>query len=201
MVWRLVALAAVLAVFECGPAPARGGLPAGSTPTPVATPNPIALAPNDCISSPPTSGTKAHSPALAATVTLPPGWLENTTDEGQSGAQVGFALELGSGTRRGPDVIWGNSLAGPMTPHDAVAAEAAYTPGSGTVIAKGDCTIAGSQASFFESSLAGLGSGYVVYIGHRGVLVRLLILFSPDTRDTTIPQVKSILGSWQWDQT
>ena len=200
MVWRLVALAAVIAVFECGPAPAPGALPAGSTPTPVATPNPIALTTNDCISSPPTSGTKAHSPALAATVTLPAGWLENTTDEGQSGAQVDFAIELRSGTIPGADGIFGNSLAGPMSPHDAVAAEAAYTPGSGTVIAKGDCTIAGSQASFFESSVAGLGSAYVVYIGHRGVLVRLLILFSPDTRDSTMPQVKSILGSWRWDQ-
>jgi len=137
---------------------------------------------------------------LAATVTIPAGWIENTTDEGQSGAQAGFALELGSGNRRGPDGIFGDSLADPMTPHDAAAAEAAYTPGSGTVIAKGDCTIAGSQASFFESSVGGLGGGYVLYIGHRGVLVRLLILFSSDTRDSTIPQVKSILGSWQWDQ-
>src|SRR5467141_790072 len=198
MVWRLVALAAVLAVIECGPGPSPGASPAGSTPTQVATPNPVALAPHDCISSPPTSGTKAHSSVLAATVTLPTGWLENTTDEGQSGAQVGFALELGSGTRRGPDVIWGNSLASPMTPHDAVAAEAAYTPGSGTVIAKGNCAIAGSQASFFESSVGGLGGGYVLYIGHRGALARLLILFSSDTRDSTMPQVKSILGSWQW---
>jgi hypothetical protein len=134
-------------------------------------------------------------------VTLPASWIENTTDEGQNGAQVGFALELGGGTRHGPDVIWGNSLASPMTPHDAVAAEGAYTPGSGTVIAKGDCTIAGSQASFFESSVAGLGGGgYVLYIRRPGVLVRLLILFSSDTRDSTMPQVKSILGSWQWDK-
>jgi hypothetical protein len=196
MVRRLVALAAVLAVIECGPGPSPGASTAGSTPTPVASPNPIALAPNDCISSPPASGTKAHSSVLAASVTLPGGWIENTIDEGQSGAQAGFALE----PRRGPDGIFGDSLAGPMTPHDAAAAEAAYTPGSGTVIAKGDCTIAGSQASFFESSVGGLGGGYVLYIGHRGVLARLLILFSSDTRDSTMPKVKSILGSWQWDK-
>ena len=196
-VW--IALAGALALSACGPSP--NASPASSTPKSGATPNPIALAPNDCTSPPPASGTKAHSAALAASVTLPASWIENTTDEGQSGAQAGFALELGSGTRRGPDGIFGDSLADPMTPHDAAAAEAAYTPGSGTVIAKGDCTIAGSQASFFESSVGGLGGGYVLYIGHRGVLVRLLILFSSDTRDSTMPQVKSILGSWQWDQT
>jgi len=188
-----------LAVIACAPSPIAS--PLGSTPTPVASPNPIALAPNDCTYPPPASGLKTHSAALAATVTLPAGWFENTAEEGQGGAQVPFVLDLPSGTLRAPEAIWGDSLTTSATPHMAAAAEAAYTPGSGTVIARGDCTVASSPASFFESSFFGAGGGYSLYIGHGGVLVRLVILFWPETRDSTMPQVKSILGSWQWDQT
>jgi hypothetical protein len=194
-------------VAACTPGPAAShsgspsASPASSPAASVASPNPVALAQNDCTSPPPTSGTKTHSSKLAATVTLPAGWVENTADEGKSGAEAAFALELASGTRQGPDVMWGDSYATAMTAHEAAVAEAAYTPGSGTVMAKGDCIIAGSQASFFESSVAVLGGGgFVLYIGHRGVLVRFVILFSSDTRDSTMPQVKSILGSWQWDK-
>jgi hypothetical protein len=193
-----IALAGALALFACGPSP--NASPASPTPTPIASPNPIALAPNDCTSPPPASGTKAHSAALAATVTLPAGWFEDTKTEGQGGAQVPFVLELPSGTLRSPEAIWGDSLTTSATPHMAAGAEAAYTPGSGTVVARGDCTVAGSPASFFESSFFGAGGGYSLYIGHGGILVRLLILFWPETRDTTMPQVKSILGSWQWDK-
>jgi len=99
--------------------------------------------------------------------------------------------------------IYGDPFASTMSPHDAVNAEAAYTPGSGTVVAKGDCMIAGGQASFFESSISILGlesSGYSLYIAHGAKLVRLLIEFSQATRASIMPQVKSILGSWQWDK-
>ncbi len=89
-----------------------------------------------------------------------------------------------------------------MSPHDLAHAEAA-APGAGTVIGYGDCTIAGGQASFFESTVALLGmesDGYSLYIAHGGKTVRLLIEFPMTSRASIMPQVKSILGSWQWDK-
>lgn len=42
-------------------------------------------------------------------------------------------------------------------------------------------------------------AGYSLYIAHGGKMVRLLILFPSATRASLMPQVKSILGSLQWD--
>lgn len=195
-------------VEACAPAPATSSTTTPSE-TAIVTPNPLTLAPNDCTAPPPSAGSRAHSSALGATVTLPAGWIENPADEGQLGAMAAFALE--SQTAPHPANIDGESpLPTTMRPHDAVNAEAAYTPGSGTVVAKGDCTIAGSQASFFESSVTfpilfpGLpqlkGAGYVIYIAHRKSLVRLVVVLDAADRESVMPQVKGILGSWQWDQ-
>lgn len=163
------------------------------------TPNPRALESNDCTAPPTRNGTQVHSPVLGATVTLPVGWAENPADEGQQGPPAAFDIATGSpgdGANISSDFFRST-----MSPHDAANAEAAYTPGSGTVVAKGDCTIGGGQASFFESSIPQLGSvGYGLYIAHSRNLVRLVIVFPETRRASTMPEVKSILGSWQWDQ-
>ena len=193
-----VATPVLLVLSACAPVPA-----ASRTSTPSisanAIVNPTALAPDDCTARAPSAGVQAHSSALSATVTLPAGWSENVGDEGQSGAQSAFALETGSGLNR--DVIWANVSTLTVTAHEAAAAEASYTPGSGTVVARGDCNVAGSQAAFFESLIPQLpnSDAYSLYIAHSGKLVRLVILFTTVSRATTMPQVKSILGSWQWD--
>jgi hypothetical protein len=89
-----------------------------------------------------------------------------------------------------------------MSPHELANAEAS-APGAGTVVAYGDCTIARGQASFFEATVTLFGmesDGYSLYIAHGHKRVRLLIQFPSATRASIMPQVKSILGSWQWDK-
>jgi hypothetical protein len=96
-----------------------------------------------------------------------------------------------------------------MNPRQMIESEAA-SPGSGTVLSKGDCTIGGSQASFFESSIEidvptlvtqHLSAGaYEIVIAHGGRLLQVSIIYSPASLGpTTMPAVKSMLGSWQWD--
>jgi hypothetical protein len=168
------------------------------------TPNPHALAPNDCTAPLPSNGPRVHSSALGATVTLPAGWAENPADEGQQGLQSAFDLASGNGANGAN--ISGDLLALTMSPHDAVDWMTSQ-PGAGTVVAKGDCTIAGGKAAFFESTISmnvfpgmtksGVGYSLVIAYGHK--LVYLVILLPSDNGDSVMPEVKSILGSWQWD--
>lgn len=186
----------------CGPNSAKT---ASTSPTaPAVTRNPLVLAPNDCVAPPPPGGTKAHSAVLGFTVTLPAGWAENPSNEGQSGLMAAFDLESGSG-RTGASISadpWPSA----MSPHDAVNWTASQ-PGAGSVGAKGDCTIAGRKAAFFESTVqfsvfVGITykfGGYTLFIAHGAKLVYVLIDFPSETRDSFMPQIKSILGSWQWD--
>lgn len=176
------------------------------------TPNPLALEPNDCTAPPPSNGTQAHSSVLGASVILPYGWAENPADEGKNGLQATFALE----TAKQPNgaIVSADPFPFTMTPPDAVAWEISQ-PGSGTVVAKGDCTIAGFPAAFFESTvqvsllpgITWVGDGYSLYIAHRGVLVNVSIdlpssngITTPLPRASVMRDVKSILGSWTWDQ-
>ena len=81
-------------------------------------------------------------------------------------------------------------------------------PGAGTVVARGDCTIAGGKAAYFESTASASlfpgitvsGAGYSVVFAHGSKLVYLVILLPSNNGDAMMPAVKSILGSWQWDQ-
>jgi hypothetical protein len=180
--------------------------------TPAVAPNPTALAPNDCVAAPPRGGTRVRSAALGVTVTLPSAWAENPADEGKNGLEATFALETGKEPNGA--IVSADPFPSTMTPHEAVASEVSQ-PGSGTVVAKGDCTIAGSPAAFFESTvqlslfpgISWVGDAYGVYIAHRGALVRLLIDL-PSSNGTATPlshasvmtDVKGILGSWTWDQ-
>jgi hypothetical protein len=94
-----------------------------------------------------------------------------------------------------------------MSPHDAVASMSTQA-GAGTVVARGDCTIAGGKAAFFESTISvalmpgitNLGAGYTIVIAHGGKLAYLVVLLPRDNGARAVPAVKSILGSWQWDQ-
>jgi hypothetical protein len=180
--------------------------------TPTVTPDPAALAANDCIAPPPNGGTKVHSNALGVIVTLPSGWAENPADEGKSGLEARFALETGKEPNGA--IVSADPFPSTMTPHDAVAWEVRQ-PGSGTVVARGDCTIAGSPAAFFEATVQAslfpgitwVGDGYSLYIAHRGALVRVSIelpssngITTPLPRASVMTDVKSILGSWTWDQ-
>jgi len=196
----------------CGPAPTTSAkAPLGSPSTspvspasPSVTPNPNALEPNDCTAPAASNGIKVHSPGLGATVTLPPGWSEDPTMEGQQGLQTTFDLIAGGGGPHGTNIS-GDLLPFVMSPHDAVAFMTSQ-PGAGTVVAVGDCTIAGGKAAYFESTIsatlfAGItksGDGYTVVFAHGAKLAYLLILL-PDSGDPVMPQVRSILGSWQWD--
>jgi hypothetical protein len=150
-----------------------------------------------------------HSSTLAITVTVPTGWAEDVADEGQSGLGAGFAIESGRVPMYAK--LTGSLLPATLTmsPRDVIDSEAA-SPGSGTVLSKGDCAIAGSQASYFESSIEidvptlvtqHLSAGaYEVVIAHGGRLLQVSILYSPASLGpTTMPAVKSMLGSWQWD--
>jgi hypothetical protein len=212
---RATALGALLVLVVCGvaacsPTPANSaksptGSPSASQGSPSVTPNPNALEPNDCTAPPPSNGSKVHSSALGATVTLPAGWAEDPTMEGQQGMQAGFDLSFGSAPN---DVnISGDLLPVAMSPHDAVNSMTSQ-PGAGTVVAQGDCTIAGGKAAYFESTITftlfpGItkgGGGYTVVIAHGEKLVYLVILLPSDNGDSMMPEVKSILGSWQWDQ-
>lgn len=125
--------------------------------------------------------------------------------EGQQGLQAGFDLSFGIAPN---DVnISGDFLPYAMNPHDAVNFMTSQ-PGAGNVVAKGDCTIAGVKAAYFLSTMSvtlfpGItkgGSGYSVLFAHGGKLVYLVILLPLDNGDSMMPAVKSILGSWEWDQ-
>ena len=206
-----LAVLAICGVAACGPttsAKAPSGSPTASpssAASPTVTPNPNALEPNDCIAPPPTSGTKAHSPALGSTVTLPVGWTEDPSMEGQQGMRAAFDLVAGGGGPHGTNIS-ADLLPLVMSPHDAVAFMTSQ-PGAGTVVAVGDCTIGGGKAAYFESTISATlfpgitksGDGYSVVFAHGSTLVYLVILL-PDNGDQVMPQVKSILGSWQWDQ-
>jgi hypothetical protein len=197
-----------------GPAVTPGGIasPSAAGTMPAATPNPAALAANDCIVPPPTGGTKVHSDALGVTVTLPSGWAENPANEGKHGLEATFDVETGTAPNGADVSAFPFTLK--MSPHEAVSLEVSQ-PGSGTVVARGDCTIAGSPAAFFESTvqaslfpgIALVLDGYSVYIAHRGGLVHLSIdlpssngITTPLPRASVMTDVKGILGSWTWDQ-
>jgi hypothetical protein len=180
--------------------------------TPAVTPNPAALAPNDCVGTPPSGGTKVHSAALGMSVTLPSGWAENPSMEGKSGLQATFEFETGTDLNRAS--VSADPFTLTKTAHDAVTWEISQ-PGSGTFVARGDCTIASSSAAFFEATIqftlmqgSFQGDVYAVYIAHRGALIRLLIdlpsSLGPVTpmppRASVITDVKSIFGSWTWDK-
>jgi hypothetical protein len=182
------------------------------SPTSAVTPDPAALAANDCVLSPATGGTKVRSSALGVTVTLPSGWAEDPADEGKNGLEATFALNMGRGPAGGS--LSADPFASDMTAHEAVTWEISQ-PGSGTVVGRGDCTIAGSPAAFFESTIQAslfpgitlVADGYGLYIAHRGALVRMLIdlpssngIATPLPRASVMTDVKKILGSWTWDQ-
>jgi hypothetical protein len=186
--------------------------PTAAETTPAITPDPAALAANDCIVPPPNDETKVHSNALGVTVALPSGWAENPADEGKQGLEATFALKTGKGPSGA--VVSADPFPLSMTPHQAVTWEVSQA-GSGTMVARGECTIAGSPAAFFESTVQAslfpgitwAGDGYSVYIAHRGALVHVSILL-PSSNGITTPlphapvmtDVKGILGSWTWDQ-
>jgi len=126
--------------------------------------------------------------------------------EGQQGLQAGFDLTSGGGPN-------GVNIGGyllpatvAMSPHDAVNFMSSQ-PGAGTVVAKGDCTVAGGEAAYFESTISvtlfpGItkgAAGYSLVIAHAKELVYLVVLLPSENGDKMMPQVKSILGSWQWD--
>lgn len=209
----VVASLIVLVAFGiagCGPPPPSSAKappvsPSARQASPAVTPNPTALEPNDCTAAAAVMGTKVHSPALSATVTLPAGWAENPADEGQQGLEAGFDVISGSG----PD---GVNISGDlmpstwtMNPHDTVDWMISQ-PGSGTVVAKGDCKIAGGKAAYFLSTMSvsvfpGItkgGAGYSLIIAHNQSLVYVVVLL-PAVNDPGMSDVKSILGSWQWD--
>lgn len=196
-----IVLLAAPCIAACAPAAATSSNATSSssaTPggSPSPTPNQNALEPNDCTAMP-ASATTVHSEVLGATMSLPTGWTEDSVLEGQQTPKAFAIVSAG-----GAIAITGELIPSTMSAHDAVDREAAYTPGSGTVIARGDCTVGGSKAAFFESSIAGFGSiGYVLYVAHGGNLVRLVITFTNESvAESIMPEVKSILGSWKWDQ-
>ena len=210
----LAALGLLSIGAACGPTQAA----ARTSPTPVAdvtpavTPNPAALAPNDCVGAPPSAGTKVHSARLGTTVTLPSGWAENPSMEGKSGLQATLEFETGTDLNRAS--VSADPFTLTKTAHDAVTWEISQ-PGSGTFVLRGDCTIARSPAAFFEATIQFTlmqgtfqGDVYAVYIDHRGALIRLLIdlpsSLGPVTpmppRASVITDVKSIFGSWTWDK-
>jgi hypothetical protein len=124
--------------------------------------------------------------------------------EGQQGMQAAFDIATGPG----PDGvnISGSLFPSTMSPHDTVE-WMVRQPGAGTVVAKGDCTVAGGKAAFFESSLTASlfpgitksSGGYALLIAHGEKMVYLVIVL-PENGDSFMPEVKGILGSWQWDQ-
>lgn len=147
---------------------------------------------------------------LGVTITLPYGWAENPADEGKNGLEAAFPVETGKETNG--SIFSADPFQSTMTPHDAVASEVSQ-PGSGSVVAKGDCTMAGSPAAFFESTVQAsvfrgitwVGDGYSVYIAHRAALVHMSVdlpasngITTPLPRASVMTDVKSILGSWAW---
>lgn len=202
------------AAAACGPHQplARATPVGGAVVTPAITPDPAALATNDCVVPPPYGGTKVRSNALGVTVTVPSGWAENPADEGKNGLEATFALETGKEPNGA--IVSADPFPLSMTPHEAVSWEVSQA-GSGTMVGRGDCTIAGSPAAFFESTVQAslfpgitwMGDGYSVYIAHRGALVHVSIdlpssngITTPLPRASVMTDVKSMLGSWTWDQ-
>jgi hypothetical protein len=193
----------------CGPTPVKTAStspsPAQISPSPQVTPNPHALGPNDCIAAPTGGGSTVHSASLGFTLTLPTDWAEDPANEGQHGMQS--ALYVATGASPTGTVLSFDLMPLAMSPHDGIDWLASQ-PGSGTVIAKGDCTIGGDKAAYFESNITftvfpGItrgGDGYAVLAGHAGKLVYLDVLL-PDgnAAAAAMPAVKSILGSWRWD--
>src|SRR5260370_8297187 len=118
---------ALCSMAACGPAPTPSAkAPLGSPSTspvspasPSVTPNPNALEPNDCTAPAASNGIKVHSPGLGATVTLPPGWTEDPTMEGQQGMQTTFDLIPGGG-RPPRTTISADHLPFVISPHDAL---------------------------------------------------------------------------------
>jgi hypothetical protein len=194
-------------VGGCGPSPTTlaKGSPSAPQSSPSVTPNPRALAPNDCTAPPPSKGTTIHSPVLGASVSVPAGWAEDPTMEGQQGLQSAFQLAHGTGPSGVSISAYPLPMA--MSPHEAIDWMTSQ-PAAGTVDSRGDCTIAGGKAAYFESTVAfsvfpGItysSGGYSLVVGHGAKLVYLIIIFPTDSRDTGMPDVKSILGSWHWDK-
>jgi hypothetical protein len=202
------------AAAACGPAqPLARATPIGaSAVTPAVPPNPTALAANDCVITPRNGAATVRSNALGVTVTLPIGWAENPADEGKHGLEATWALQTGKEPNGAIISVDPFTLA--MTPHEAVTWETSQA-GSGTMVARGDCTIAGSPAAFFESTVQAslfpgitwIGDGYSVYIAHHGALVHVSIdlpsnngIITPLPRASVMTDAKTILGSWTWDQ-
>jgi hypothetical protein len=194
-------------VAGCGPPPTAvaQGSPSAAQAAPAVTPNPGSLAPNDCIAPPPTKSTTLHSPVLGVSVRVPAGWAEDPTMEGQQGLQAAFDLAQGTGRNAVSITAYPWPMA--MSPHEAIDWMVSQ-PAAGPVDSRGDCTIGGGKAAYFESTIAltpfpGItfsSGGYSLVIGHGTKLVYLIIIFPTDSRDTAMPQVKSILGSWKWDK-
>src|SRR6202521_162517 len=169
----------------CGPPPATvaGGSPSASQSSPGVTPNPGALAPNDCIAPPPTNGTKIHSPVLGASVSVPAGWAEDPTMEGQQGAQS--ALDLAHGTGPSGVSLSAYPLSMAMSPHEAIDWMTCPTS-AGSGASRGGCTVAGGKAFFFASTIAfslfpGVtyrSASYSLVMAHGAKLVYLIILFT-----------------------
>src|SRR5260370_15920022 len=198
-------------IAGCGPPPIASAkaspIPSSATQaSPDFSPNPTALEPNDCTAAPAITGAKVHSPVLSATVRLPAGWAENPADEGQQGLEAGFDVISGSGGPNGLNIS-GDLMPSTwtMNPHDTVDWMISQ-PGSATVVAKGDCKIAGGKAAYFLSTISvsvfpGItkgGAGYSLIIAHGQSLVYVVVLL-PAVNDPGMSDVKSILGSWQWD--
>lgn len=197
-------------IAGCGPSPAASTKvppvsPSATQASPAVTPNPTALEPNDCTAAAAVTGAKVHSTALSATVTLPSGWSESSANEGKQGLEAAFDVTSGNGPN-------GLNISGDllpstwtMNPHDSVDWMISQ-PGSGTVVAKGDCKIAGGKAAYFLSTMSvsvfpGItkgGAGYSLLIAHGQSLVYVVVLL-PAVNDPGMSDVKSILGSWQWD--
>jgi hypothetical protein len=125
--------------------------------------------------------------------------------EGQQGAQS--ALDLAHGTGPSGVSLSAYPLSMAMSPHEAIDWMTSQ-PAAGTVDSRGDCTVAGGKAAYFASTIAfslfpGItysSGGYSLVMGHGAKLVYLIILFPTDSRDAAMPEMKSILGSWQWDK-
>jgi len=118
--------------------------------------------------------------------------------------EAAFAVAGGSGPNRVSIDAYPLPLA--MSPHDAVDWMASQA-GAGTVVARGDCMIAGGKDAFFESTISATvfpgitksGGGYSLVLAHGDKLVYLLFLLPADNVDQFVSDVKSIFGSWQWD--
>lgn len=191
-------------------AAAASSASAGSSP--VADFDPARLAPGDCVAPSPGGGSKVHSAALGLALTLPAGWAEDPANEGKRGDEATLALRRGQAPN---DVFMTvDPVPATMSAHAAVDNEASQ-PGAGNVVDKGDCTVAGKPAAYFESTLdlslfpgmTQTADGYSLYVTGVDKLVRVSIdlglttalVTPPITRTSAMTDVKRILGSWTWD--